>query len=99
MPCKRKQIHVVQLQVIHRGLESLEKFLRVARGVTLVCTMILSRGNLAARAQLHFRRAVAARRFDVVDAQFQRAMDARLQVGLVGARDVLRRHVLPFECW
>ena len=47
------------------------------------------------RAELHFRRAVAARGLDVIDAQFERAVDARLQIFLVGARDFRRRHVLP----
>jgi hypothetical protein len=32
----------------------------------------------------------------VVDTQFQRALDACLQILLVGARDFMRRNVLPF---
>ena len=60
--------------------------------------MILSRGKRRENAaQLHFRRAVAAGGFDVVDAQFERAVDGGLEVRLVLRRDFFRLHILPFE--
>ena len=92
MPCSDKQIHVVQLQVIHRGLESLEEFLRRGAGRDLgLDDHLVARQFGQDVAELHFRGAVAARGFDVVDAQFERAMDGRFEVCLVVARDVPRR--------
>ena len=41
-------------------------------------------------AQLHLRRAVAARGLDVVDAQFEGAVDGGFEVRLVLGRDLIR---------
>ena len=60
--------------------------------------MILSRGSFGQHVpQLHLGCAVAARRFDVVDAEFNGAVDGGLEVFLVLPRNVLRIHVLPLE--
>ena len=94
---QREQVHMVQLQVSHRSLERLQKL----RGRRLRRDLRLH-DHLVARqlgqqcAELHLRRAVAARRLNVVDAQRERAVDAGLEIFLVRARDVRRRHILPF---
>src|SRR5262249_55883925 len=46
--------------------------------------------------KLHFRGAVAARGLDVVDAEFNRPVNGRLEILLIGARDILGVNILPF---
>ena len=53
-----------------------------------------SRENVA---KLHFRSAVAARRFNVIDAEFQCAMNCGFEVLLVFGGNFLWVNVLPFE--
>ena len=44
---QRQQIHVIQPQIVHRRLERAREIpSAVAFGLTLVCTMILSRGSV-----------------------------------------------------
>ena len=97
-PMERQQIDVIQLQVGHRFLERGEE----VPGSSVGCDLGLDDDFVAGQGgeqvpQLHFGGAIAARGFNVVDAEFEGAMDGGLKVGLVVGRNFGRRHILPLE--
>src|ERR1043165_2672373 len=95
---EREQVHVIEPQILERGLEGLQKFLRAFLRANFGLYDDLIAGEAGENTtQLHLRRAVAARRFDVVYSQLERAVDRGLEIGLVFGRGFFGRNVLPLE--
>ncbi len=95
---QRQQVHVLQPKVFERGLERVEKFLRGGpRRHFGLDDDFVARQRRQDVAKLHFRCAVAAGGFDMIDAKLHGAVDGGLEVLLIFAGNVLRVHVLPLE--
>lgn len=83
---------MIQPEVANRRLEGVEKLALGGVGGDLGLDDQFFAGDVREhRPQLHFPGAVAARGFDVVDAQVHCAMDRGLQVGLAFGGDLARR--------
>ena len=91
-----EQIDVIEAEVAHRLVEGLAELGGIGRRNDLRLDDDLVPWQLRKDpAELHLGSSVAAGRFDVVDPQFEGPADGRLEIGLVGSRNVFRRHVLP----
>ena len=79
----REQVHVVQLQKAHGFIERVDEFARGGEGRDLrLHDQLFARQFGQHPAQLHLAGAIAARSFNVVDAQLECAMDRGLQIRL-----------------
>ena len=95
---QRKQINVVETQILHRSLKNLQKLprVRLRRDFGLHDDFV-ARQFRQDRSELHLRSAVAARGFDVIYSQFQRPMNGGLQIGLIVCGNFAGSDILPFE--
>jgi CheY-like chemotaxis protein len=92
-----EEVHVVQAEHFQGGLEGAQELGGVLGGADLGLHQdAVARQGGKDAAELHLGGAVAAGRFDVVDAAGEGALDAGFEVGLVGGGDVGRGDILPF---
>ena len=93
---QRQQVNVVELQVAHRFVEGVEELLLRGKRRNLgLDDYAIARQPWQHEAKLHLGRAVAARSLDVVNAQLERAVDDRLDVGLPLSRHLAGIDVIP----
>ena len=93
---QRQQVNVIKLQMAHRLVECVEELLlRGKRRDLGLDDYAVARQPGQHEAKLHLGRAIAARGLDVVDAQLERAVDDRLDVGLPLRRHLAGINILP----
>ena len=91
-----QQIDIGPLQPGERIVEIGEELPRVGQRLDLgLHDDLLARHAAQQRAELQFRRAIAAGGLEVVDAQFEGPPERGLQIGLVVGGNVAQRQVLP----
>jgi len=91
-----EQVHVIQPKILHGFFKRGAEFLWVGHRRNFGLDDDFFAGQFGQHiAKLHFRGAVAARGFDVVNAEFEGLMNAGFEIGLVVRRNLVRLDIFP----
>ncbi len=97
-PVQREEIDVLQTQILHRPIKCLEELPGAGhRGHLGLDDDFVPRQRGQDAPQLHFRGAIAARCFDMVNPPVESPMDDGLQIVLIFGRNVSGWDILPFK--